>query len=336
MIATPMRRRLSGGLDGTLGSPDGQAGSDAAPGAPAPMGGAIARRRPLRPAAAAIHRAPVADATMSAEGAAQPGADPGNSAAAISQLPDGNGGTVAVPPLSLAPPSAPSDATPWAPVSPATLPASPAPAPAAAAAPAAPWDPAAGRFDATHNAIDSVIQPGAGDPSRIDLATRYGTIYDQATRPQYEHDITDATDAAAAHGRLGSGILTNRYGDLFTQRQNAKDALEATLRTNAVEGTIADQRSNRGELRTERGYQSSKAAEALAARIAQQQAESGDTQQAFDNAMRTYGLGASSDPSAALLGASGRASAESASGASGVNELLKLIMLMRGQSALTA
>lgn len=356
MIVAPQRRRLgmpprglqppldSGGMES---SEDGMAGPDSAPESQPRAGvtGGPARFKP-RPATGIPGH--LADASAR-QGLQPPPIDgsPAGEAMAITALPDGNGGAVTVPPTAVAPSGGglvpkPADTTPWSAVAPSQLggvgagltgsPAGGAGAVTAPAAPAAPpWQ--SGVFDMGHNAINRVIEPGDDEPSRIDLATKYGEIFDEATRGAYNRDRVDATNDAAEHGRVGSGMLTNRYGDLFEERQRQKDALKATLLTNATEGTIADRRSNRAEQRTERGYQSGKAAEALAARIQQNAAESSSAQQALDNAIRTYGLGAASDPSNALLGASGRASGESGAAASGVQELLKYLMQMRGTQA---
>jgi hypothetical protein len=316
------RRPVMGQLAASLDGDPGDAGPDGAPSsAPAGMGiGGVLRR--VQPAAAPI-AAPSGPATGATPVAASGGA------AALTQLPDGNGGAVAVPPLALAPAASlsptPADLTPSLPAASPALPMV-SPTPATSVAPA-PWDPSAGTFDATHNAIDSVIAPGAGDPSRIDIAKDYYDQFATAADANFGHNLTDATNEAAAHGRLGSGMLTNRYGDLTQQLAQQKELAKRGLITDATEGTIADNRSNRSELRTERGYQGSLAEQAIQRRIAQAAAERGDTQQAFDNAMRQYGLGAGSDPSAALLAASGRAGQESAAAGSSIADLLRLFAL---------
>jgi hypothetical protein len=55
--------------------------------------------------------------------------------------------------------------------------------------------------------------------------------------------MTDATNAAGAHGQLGSGMLTNRYGDLFSGITAKKKALETRYLADAAAGTIGDRRA---------------------------------------------------------------------------------------------
>jgi hypothetical protein len=270
-------------------------------------------------------------------------------------LPDGAGGIVPVPPHILAPtspaiggsptatpslsPMAPTDMTPWIPTGTPSLPATPG-TPAAPTTPAP--DPgmvyyngrqvaldaaAPGTFTASDNAIDSVIAPGANDPSRIDLAKQYYDAFSDVENADYAHNRTDATNDAAAHGLLGSGQLTNRYGDLFSDLTLRKDAAKRSLITAATEDTIGDNRSNRDELRTERGYQQGLAQQAIVQRIQQAAAEAGLTQQEFENALREYSLGASSDPTAALLAGGSQANAAAGQSASTVGDLLMALAL---------
>lgn len=290
------------------------------------------RRRPMPP------RAQAPDTATTGQGIAEQGgppsmpADGGGSVSAITQLPDGAGGAVSVPPLALAPPSAPSDVTPSIPIGGATLPATlgaptapavpeAALAPGAAAAPRAPWD-GAPNFTADQNLIDAQVLPGANDPSRIDLAKQYYDSFADVENADYGHNLTDATNEAAQHGRLGSGMLTNRYGDLFSDLTLRKDAAKRGLVTAATEGTIGDNRSNRAETRTERDYQHSMAQEAIMRRILQNQQE-------FGNAATLYGLGNQNNPTADYLQASGQSSAEAGGSMASIQQLIQAMLARR-------
>lgn len=151
------------------------------------------------------------------------------------------------------------------------------------------------QFGPDANLIGAQITPGQG-VNRMDLANQYFDQFAQATAPQYAHDIDLATKAAAANGRLHSGMLTTDYGNLADRRTQALDLARQGLTTDALQGTIQDAINNRNELRTERGYQS------------------GQDQQAIANAIQQYLLslnignsqlnaGEAGNPSNILLGA---------------------------------
>lgn len=314
-------RPLAGPMDANgIG---GDAGPDAAP----------ASGPSVAPARAVQTASPVAGATQPLPGGG------GGAGSQITQLSDGAGGVIPVPPVAvtapgifgaiaahrpgLTPSPSPSDATPSIPGAPPTLPGTDAGGAVPVDEPA-PWEAAApGTFNATDNLINSEVTPGAGDPSRIDLAKDYfGQLGTQANR-DFSHGITDATNAAASHGQIGSGMLTNRYGDLAAQLNETQQLAARGLATDAAAGTIADNRSNRGEVRTERGYQSDLAQKALAQRIAQQTAEQGATQQAFDNAARLYGFGNANNPGTAYETAAGQATSEAGGNASSMDALIR-------------
>jgi hypothetical protein len=80
-------------------------------------------------------------------------------------------------------------------------------------------------------------------PDRYQLAKDYYNIFDQETQGDYQRDLKEATNLGAARGRLGSGLLTNSYGDLFERRAQDKDSAKRRLLTDALEGTIGDRQN---------------------------------------------------------------------------------------------
>lgn len=255
-------------------------------------------------------------------------------ATGIRALPDGSGGTVQVPPPGTTPEAPP----------PSSLP----------------------TFDSSSNLINTQIGP-SNDPRTIGLQGQQDALlnkitsgpdrnamamdqyktWEDATAPEFQHGITDATDAAAAHGQIGSGMLTNRYGDLSRQRvldqttaRNAymQDALGKSIgdRQTAFEdassaaGTAYGQNVNsQNALRGERGYQSSKAEQALYNRIQQQMAEQSAQGQNFGQGLSTYGAGNTGDPTGAYQDASGQAGAEAQAAAGDTGALLRMLALQR-------
>jgi hypothetical protein len=312
---------------------------------------------------------PVPASTPTPQAAAQtpPG---GAGASAISQLPDGAGGAVTVPPPSMAPgggfqiPSAPN--INLIPNAGTMLPPS-GPAPITSSAPGS--VPGASTFGADQNLIQTQIDPAASPrllgaqgltdsavsqaltgPDRFAIAKdKYDTFAANADS-NFSRKVKDATNAAAAHGQIGSGMLTNEYGDLTERYKLDDNTTRANFLDDALTGTIGDRLSNanlarsnensiygqeanaRNEVRGERGYQQSLAEQAIAQRIAQNQMEQGQQQQNFGDAATLYGLGNLNDPTNAYQNAAGLASGEAASSSADVGALLRAY-LARGQTA---
>lgn len=201
---------------------------------------------------------------------------------------------------------------------------------------------------------DSSLDKILNGPDRYAMAKdRYDT-FTAATDPSYQHAITDATDAAAAHGQIRGGQLTNRYGDLSRQRTLDLTTAKDTFLQNALEGSIGDTQrgfedasgaastaygqgaAGRNELRGERGYQSSQAQQALINRILQYQAEQGAQGQDFAQGAELYGAGNQGDPYGAYAAASGQAQNEAQSSTSDIGALLQALARRRASSGAAA
>lgn len=107
------------------------------------------------------------------------------------------------------------------------------------------------------------------DVNRLDLANQYFDQYAESTDPAYQQALRQATQRAAANGIIGSGMLTNTYGDVATQRAQALDLARRGFLTDALQGTIQDAINNRNEVRTERDYQTQQAQQAIQDQITQ-------------------------------------------------------------------
>jgi hypothetical protein len=117
------------------------------------------------------------------------------------------------------------------------------------------------QFGPGNDLRDNQIAPNQ-DVDRLKIAGDYFSQFAESTDPAYQKSIRDATKAAAANGRLGSGMLTTDYGDLAGDRSRELDLQRRGFLTQALEGTIDDARSNRDELRGERDYQTGSAQQA--------------------------------------------------------------------------
>jgi hypothetical protein len=261
------------------------------------------------------------------------------------------------------------------------------------------------------NMSDEALNKILHGPNRLDIAKQMWDAFTTQTEGDYRHSLTDATDEGAAHGRLQSGILTNRYGDIETSRERDLNATKGRLLAEALQGTIGDQqaaydavsgaernaygegasdraelrterdkrlqlikehygqasdeyqraledanqqrtertnrenligtvegvgatqdardRADRGEVRTERGYEDTMAQRAIANKILEYQAQSGADQQAFDNALKLFGVGNANNPTGAYETAAGQAASEAGGQSQSVADLLKLIAQLR-------
>jgi hypothetical protein len=103
--------------------------------------------------------------------------------------------------------------------------------------------------------------------NRYKIAGERFDQFAQATEPEYMKAIRKATQAAAAHGRLGSGMLTTDYGNLADRRASEMDRTRRSFMTDALEGSIMDDYRSRGELRGEREYQQGMARTGIGDRI---------------------------------------------------------------------
>jgi hypothetical protein len=315
--------------------------------------------------------APVSKATPAPAGSVQtttanatPGV-PTQPATGITQLPDGQGGAIPVPPPSVT--GAPVTGPGWESGIPGVTPVG---LPAPGTATGDPMTTPPSTFGPGQNLINTQINPTAdprllklqgmqdtsldkilNGPDRNAMARDQYNTWEAATAPGFEHSIQDATDAAAAHGQIRSGQLTNRYGDLAQQRVLDQTTARNQYMQNALEGSIGDTQrgfedvsgaegkafgeglTGREEMRGERGYQQSQAEQALLNRIRQQQAEAGAEAQSFGEGTTAYGLGMEGDPTGAYQGASAQASDEAAAAAGDTGALLRLLAQRRGQTA---
>jgi hypothetical protein len=208
---------------------------------------------------------PVPGTTSSTE----PG-QPASPATGITQLPDGAGGVINVPPPGITPPITqpgyPGMTSPLVPPRPTPVPGVGDPSPGGIQTPSTPTPlPGTQQFGPNSNLINTQINP-TSDPRLINLQgmqdaslqkvlngpdrnaqalDQYNT-WNAETAPDLEHAFTDATDLAAAHGQIKSGQLTNRYGDLARQRVLDQTTARNKYMQNALDASIGD---------TQRGFE---------------------------------------------------------------------------------
>lgn len=183
-----------------------------------------------------------------------------------------------------------------------------------------------------NSAVGNAMQQLTSGPDRAALAQQMFDTFAHGSQGAYDHALTDATRRAAANGRLGSGMLTNEYGDLANQRETQLDTVKQGFMQNALSGTIQDRLNNlgalggiqgqlsgqdaaqRGEVRDERGYQQGLDQQALQNAIQQilmgDQLQNSATQRQTNWASLLGQFGFGGDPTGALLGGAGQYGAQ--------------------------
>lgn len=206
---------------------------------------------------------------------------------------------------------------------------------------------ASARLLKTQGMTDDALSKVLNGPDRFQLAKGAYDDFSKLAEANLGRQTRNLTNAAAAHGQIGSGMLTNQYGDLNERYQLNDQLARSGFLRDAVEGTVGDRLNNlgavrgvegsiygqeandRSERRTERGYQRDLAEQAILRRIQQEQMERGQETQDFDQAARLYGLGQASDPTGAYQDAAGLATTEASGGYQDVGALLRLLAQRR-------
>lgn len=166
-------------------------------------------------------------------------------------------------------------------------------------------------------------------PDRQALAQQTFGALTSETDPAYVDALRKVNEAAAAGGRVGSGVTTSELGDVALGRQkylgnlakelsadaagqSLNDRLAALSGTEGGLGTLAGlDYSGRQELRGERGY------------------ESDQSQQAFQNALEAAGL---TGPSGAALGIGGQYGQQAGDYYQGAGGILQQILARQQQA----
>jgi len=125
---------------------------------------------------------------------------------------------------------------------------------------------------------------------------QYGTFAD-STSPQYQAALRDAARAAAATGRLGSGMLRTSYGDLANTRARELTNQRDTLFQNALLGSVQDAQTRFEDLLAEQQYQTGAQNQAFNQAITAQRLQEELTSGAFERALSQMIQGYSNDPS---------------------------------------
>lgn len=151
---------------------------------------------------------------------------------------------------------------------------------------------------------------------RVALAKKVAADFRASRQPQHDANVRHILEGNAGLGRLGSGMLNTDVGNEANAFEQQQTDLERQLENSAVEGTIGDQANARNELRTERGYQTSTAEQALRDQIQQYLLEQQGQQQDFSNGLSLATLGYGNSPSSQLFGA-GQSYGQAAQGSFG-------------------
>jgi hypothetical protein len=237
---------------------------------------------------------------------AQPGAPvPTNVAPPGSPLPVGNG-IVPVAPTML-------QARPAPPV--------PTPVPAVPATPAE-YSPTGLNFGPGRDLQSSVIAPDATAPDRAAMAKTLLADFDKSTADAQREDYRAVGQHAASLGRLGMGQTAQDVQEVGRKHLTDRATLAAKLAYDTSGQSIDDARYNRGEMRTERGYQTGQAQTAIDRAVQQAQLEEQIRNGTFNRGMGLAEFGRTGNPAGTKL-ATAAAGDTSEGDLAGILELLK-------------
>ena len=116
-------------------------------------------------------------------------------------------------------------------------------------------DPNITEFTAEENLRNKQISPGGEGQSRSELAQKTFDLIAEQGQTRFDADIRKVGQSAAKFGRIGSGLTTSRLGDVAERRNEFLGRAQRDLALRTASDEFGDRRSNRNELRTERGFQ---------------------------------------------------------------------------------
>lgn len=198
---------------------------------------------------------------------------------------------------------------------------------------------ASNRLQQTQSVVDAARGQIGQGPTLSDAARREFDLLGQQSAEQRQLGIRNIGQAAARLGRIGSGMVTTDLGNLEDVLRTREEQARSGLAADVARGEASDRRANlgalsglegqlfgqeagqRGELRTERGYQTDSANQATDRRIQQRLLEEQLLNSGFNRELAGAELGlqgsdlygqdaaASSDVTAELLAELGRQAA---------------------------
>src|SRR5262245_13708166 len=175
------------------------------------------------------------------------------------------------------------------------------------------------------------ITPGAM-LDRFALANQQFDTFANATSPQYQAALRDATRSAAGAGRLGSGMLRTSYGDLANQRNQQLDTQRENLFQNALLGSVNDAQTQFQDLLQSQNQLSGMQNQALNQGVTGAQLQEALTSGAFNRALQTLVAGSQGNPADTQLALSQIFGNQSAAAGSAMSGLLQSIMSGGGSS----
>jgi hypothetical protein len=221
------------------------------------------------------------------------------------------GGDMTIQPR-LAPPGQPSDIGGFIPpdqlgqIAPPGTPVAPDPAQPSAPVSSAPTLPGvdATTYGPGNDLLSTQISPTATDRGAI--AQQYLDAFDTRAAPQIRDQIRAVGQRAASLGRLGMGDTAVEALNPYTDYLKERAALASQLAGQSAEGQIADERSNRAELRGERDYQTGRSDKSITDAINQWIMQQQERDKEFQRGTQLGQLGYGNSPSNLLFGAGQR------------------------------
>src|SRR5215510_3274422 len=180
-------------------------------------------------------------------------------------------------------------------------------------------------IDPSNDLRNFQITPGAM-LDRFKLAGEQFDTFANATSPQYQAALRDANRAAAATGRLGSGMLRTSYGDLANQRNLQLDTQRENLFQNALLGSVQDAQTQFEDYLRSQAQLSGMQNQAFNQGIQGATLQEALTSGAFSRALQQLGAGNQGNPADAMLTLSKIFGDQSSAAGSAMSGLLQSIM----------
>jgi hypothetical protein len=138
---------------------------------------------------------------------------------------------------------------------------------------------------------NSTITPGPG-VDRYAIANDLLSQWDAASQPQFDRQIRDLAQNAAARGQVGSGMTRGAFADASRDYQTQRTNAQRGFLTDALTGSIDDAYKNIGIAQQQQGFQAQQGQNAFTNQVTLQQLADSEQGQFFQQQMAALGFNA--------------------------------------------
>jgi hypothetical protein len=138
---------------------------------------------------------------------------------------------------------------------------------------------------------NSTITPGPG-VDRYAIANDLLSQWDAASQPQFDRQIRDLAQNAAARGQVGSGMTRGSFADAARDYQTQRTNAQRGFLTDALTGSIDDAYKNIGIAQQQQGFEAQQGQNAFTNQVTLQQLADSEQGQFFQQQMAALGFNA--------------------------------------------